>query len=282
MNPSPATLATEHVRIALAERGYDIAIGAGLIDNASAWQGLPKAAAALIVTNDTVAPLYLATLQKSLEPHYPRLLVCTLPDGESHKTWESLNQIFDVLLANACDRHTVLLALGGGVIGDMTGFAAACYMRGVPFVQVPTTLLAQVDACIGGKTGIDTRQGKNLVGSFHQPRLVLEDIAVLDTLGVQRAHVMGLSMGGMIVQTMAIQHRDRLLTMTSVMSTTGEPEYRQSSPRAWDLLTAPGATNREEYVQQWINGLREWGSPEFADEARWRADAERAFDEDAS
>ena len=108
--------------------------------------------------------------------------------------------------------------------------------------------------------------------------MAADGIAVLDALGVQRAHVMGLSMGGMIVQTMAIQHRERLLTMTSVMSTTGEPEYRQSSPRAWELLTAPGATNREEYVQQWINGLREWGSPEFADEGRWRADAERAFD----
>ena len=98
--------------------------------------------------------------------------------------------------------------------------------------------------------------------------MAADGIAVLDTLGVQRAHVMGLSMGGMIVQTMAIQHRERLLTMTSVMSTTGEPEYRQSSPRAWELLTAPGATNREEYVQQWINGLREWGSPEFADEGQ--------------
>lgn len=108
--------------------------------------------------------------------------------------------------------------------------------------------------------------------------MAADGMAVLDALGVQRAHVMGLSMGGMIVQTMAIEHRERLLTMTSVMSTTGEPEYRQSSPRAWELLTAPGATNREEYVQQWINGLREWGSPEFADEARWRADAERAFD----
>ncbi|MEN9644937.1 MAG: hypothetical protein RL238_1606 [Actinomycetota bacterium] len=108
--------------------------------------------------------------------------------------------------------------------------------------------------------------------------MAADGMAVLDALGVERAHVMGLSMGGMIVQTMAIEHRDRLLSMTSVMSNTGEDEFRQSTPRAWELLTAPGATNREEYVQHAIAGLHEWGSPEFADEARWRADAERAFD----
>jgi len=108
--------------------------------------------------------------------------------------------------------------------------------------------------------------------------MAADGMAVLDALGVERAHVMGLSMGGMIVQTMAIEHPHRLLSMTSVMSNTGEVEYRQSTPRAWELLTAPGATNRDEYVQQWIDGLHEWGSPEFADETRWRADAERAFD----
>lgn len=108
--------------------------------------------------------------------------------------------------------------------------------------------------------------------------MAADGMAVLDEIGVQQAHVMGLSMGGMIVQTMAIEHRHRLLTMTSVMSTTGEADYRQSSPRAWELLTAPGATSRDEYVQQWIDGLREWGSPEYADEERWRSDAELAFD----
>lgn len=108
--------------------------------------------------------------------------------------------------------------------------------------------------------------------------MAADGIAVLDALGVEKAHVMGLSMGGMIVQQMAIDHRDRLLTMTSVMSTSGEPEYRRSSPRAFELLTAPGATSREEYVQQWIDGLEEWGSPEFADPVRWRAEAERAYD----
>ncbi len=108
--------------------------------------------------------------------------------------------------------------------------------------------------------------------------MAADGMAVLDALGVQQAHVMGLSMGGMIVQTMAIEHPNRLLTLTSVMSNTGEDEFRQSTPRAWQLLTAPGATNRAEYVQQWIDGLHEWGSPEFADEARWTADAEAAFD----
>lgn len=108
--------------------------------------------------------------------------------------------------------------------------------------------------------------------------MAADGMAVLDALGVQRAHVMGLSMGGMIVQNMAILHPERLLSMTSVMSSTGEPEYRKSTPRAAELLTAPPATDREGYVQQWIDGLHEWGSPEFADEGRWRADAERAFD----
>ena len=177
MNPS-----TAQVHIDLGERSYDIAIGAGLLDNASAWQGLPKAGAALIVTNDTVAPLYLARLQHSLASHYPVIHVCSLPDGESFKTWDSLNQIFDVLLGKACDRKTVLFALGGGVIGDITGFAAACYMRGVPFVQVPTTLLAQVDSSVGGKTAINHPIGKNMIGAFYQPERVVCDLSTLQTL----------------------------------------------------------------------------------------------------
>ncbi len=177
MNPS-----TAQVHIDLGERSYDISIGAGLLDNASAWQGLPKAGAALIVTNDTVAPLYLARLQHSLASHYPVIHVCSLPDGESYKTWDSLNQIFDVLLGKACDRKTVLFALGGGVIGDITGFAAACYMRGVPFVQVPTTLLAQVDSSVGGKTAINHPIGKNMIGAFYQPERVVCDLSTLQTL----------------------------------------------------------------------------------------------------
>jgi len=170
------------VQIDLGERSYDIRIATGLMAQDDAWQSLPKASAALIVTNDTVAPLYLAKLQAALKPHYAKLHVCSLPDGEAYKTWESLQLIFDVLLGQACDRKTVLFALGGGVIGDITGFAAACYMRGVPFVQVPTTLLAQVDSSVGGKTAINHPIGKNMIGAFYQPERVLCDLSALNTL----------------------------------------------------------------------------------------------------
>jgi 3-dehydroquinate synthase len=117
-----------------------------------------------------------------LQAHYPRVIEVVLPDGEAHKDWPTLQQIFDALLANGCDRKTVLFALGGGVVGDMTGFAAASYMRGVPFVQVPTTLLAQVDSSVGGKTAINHPLGKNMIGAFYQPRRVLCDLDVLKTL----------------------------------------------------------------------------------------------------
>ncbi|MED5622202.1 3-dehydroquinate synthase [Ideonella sp. BN130291] len=170
------------VPIDLGDRRYDILIGSALLDAASTWQSLPPAGAAAIVTNTTVAPLYAERLQAALRPRYQRQLVITLPDGESHKDWASLNQIFDRLLAEACDRKTVLFALGGGVVGDMTGFAAACYMRGVPFVQVPTTLLAQVDSSVGGKTAINHPRGKNMIGAFYQPLRVVCDLDVLDTL----------------------------------------------------------------------------------------------------
>lgn len=172
----------KQVHIDLGERSYDIRIGAGLLDKPDTWAQLPKAAAALIVTNDTVAPLYLARLQAALQPHYAKVHVCTLPDGEAYKTWESLQLIFDELLGQACDRKTVLFALGGGVVGDITGFAAACYMRGVPFVQVPTTLLAQVDSSVGGKTAINHPMGKNMVGAFYQPERVVCDLSTLSTL----------------------------------------------------------------------------------------------------
>jgi 3-dehydroquinate synthase len=170
------------VPIELAERRYDILIGRGLWSCAAAWQGLPKAATAAIVTNETVAPLYAQTLRQAIAPHYRDVITVVLPDGEAHKDWPSLNRIFDALLSHGCDRKTVLFALGGGVVGDMAGFAAACYMRGVPFVQVPTTLLAQVDSSVGGKTAVNHPQGKNMIGAFHQPARVLCDLDVLDTL----------------------------------------------------------------------------------------------------
>ena len=172
----------QSVQIALDERSYSIDIGAGLLAQASAWQGLPKAHAALIVTNTTVDPLYGAQLAAALAPIYPQVHRVVLPDGEAFKTWESLNLIFDALLGHGCDRKTVLFALGGGVVGDMTGFAAASYMRGVPFVQVPTTLLAQVDSSVGGKTAINHPLGKNMIGAFYQPVRVLCDLDTLQTL----------------------------------------------------------------------------------------------------
>lgn len=170
------------VTIDLAERSYPILIGAGLLDDPATWAGLPRASTAVVVTNETVAPLYAARLRAALAPHYARVLEVVLPDGEVYKDWPTLNQIFDALLAQACDRQTVLFALGGGVIGDMTGFAAACYMRGVPFVQVPTTLLAQVDSSVGGKTAINHPLGKNMIGAFYQPVRVVCDLGTLATL----------------------------------------------------------------------------------------------------
>ena len=172
----------ETVHIHLGERSYPILIGAGLLSAPSTWADMPKGSSALIVTNTTVATLYAAAVQAALGPHFAQVHVLALPDGEAHKGWEALNQIFDVLLTQACDRRTVLVALGGGVVGDMTGFAAACYMRGVPFVQVPTTLLAQVDSSVGGKTAINHPLGKNMIGAFYQPVRVVCDLDTLQSL----------------------------------------------------------------------------------------------------
>ncbi len=183
-SPNPSLDAVQTVPIALddGQRAYDILIGSALLDAPSSWQGLPKAAAALIVSNETVAPLYQERVRAQLLAHYPRVDVVQLPDGERFKDWDSMNLIFDQLLASASDRKTVLFALGGGVIGDMTGFAAAIYMRGVPFVQVPTTLLAQVDSSVGGKTAINHPLGKNMIGAFYQPARVIADLDTLDSL----------------------------------------------------------------------------------------------------
>jgi 3-dehydroquinate synthase len=170
------------VTIDLGDRTYDIGIARGLLGKCAAWPPLPRAACAAIVTNPVVARLYAQPLRTALEAMYPRVIVIELPDGEAHKEWPTLNLIFDRLLAEGCDRKTVLFALGGGVIGDITGFAAATYMRGVPYVQVPTTLLAQVDSSVGGKTAINHPRGKNMVGAFYQPRAVLCDLAALDSL----------------------------------------------------------------------------------------------------
>ena len=170
------------ITISLAERSYPILIGKQLMADPATYANLPQAACALIVSNTTVAPLYAHRLTQALVPHYKKILLVTLPDGEAHKDWLTLQLIFDALLENGCDRKTVLFALGGGVVGDMTGFAAASYMRGVAFVQLPTSLLAQVDSSVGGKTGINHPRGKNMVGAFHQPLAVIADLDVLATL----------------------------------------------------------------------------------------------------
>lgn len=168
--------------VALSERSYDIRIGAGLVEQSSRLASHLSGDRVAIVSNETVAPLYLAMLVKQLRTEGVDATKIILPDGERFKNWETLNSIFDALLVSRCDRTTTIIALGGGVVGDLAGFAAATYQRGVPFIQVPTTLLAQVDSSVGGKTGINHPRGKNMIGAFWQPRLVLADTNTLTTL----------------------------------------------------------------------------------------------------
>jgi len=170
------------LNVELGDRSYPIEIGAGLLDDAALLARHIGGHKVAIVTNTTVAPLYLAKVAGHLRAAGRDVLEIVLPDGEEHKNWQSLNLVYDALLQNKCDRKTTLVALGGGVIGDLTGFAASSYMRGVPFVQIPTTLLAQVDSSVGGKTGINHPLGKNMIGAFYQPRAVIADTATLDTL----------------------------------------------------------------------------------------------------
>jgi 3-dehydroquinate synthase len=170
------------LQLDLDERSYPIHIGSGLLDQADLYKKHIKGTFTAVVTNETVAPLYADKVVKTLESIGQKVKLIVLPDGEAFKTWEVLQKIFDGLLENSADRKTTLLALGGGVIGDMTGFAAACYMRGIKFIQVPTTLLSQVDSSVGGKTGINHPLGKNMVGAFHQPQAVIADLDTLKTL----------------------------------------------------------------------------------------------------
>ena len=168
--------------VELGERAYPIHIGPGLLaraDLVSPHLSLPRV---IIVSNTTVAPLYLARFSDTLARAGIQTESVVLPDGEAYKNWETLSQIFDALLTRRAERKTTLVALGGGVIGDLAGFAAACYQRGMPFIQVPTTLLAQVDSSVGGKTGINHPLGKNMIGAFYQPQLVLADTDTLATL----------------------------------------------------------------------------------------------------
>jgi len=166
----------------LGDRSYSIHIGAGLLGQAELIVPHLAQKRVMIVTNTTVAPLYLAQLTATLEGAGVKVAQVVLPDGEAYKNWETLNLIFDALLTDRAERKTTLIALGGGVIGDMTGFAAASYQRGVPFIQIPTTLLSQVDSSVGGKTGINHPLGKNMIGAFYQPKVVLADTDTLKTL----------------------------------------------------------------------------------------------------
>ena len=170
------------LNVALGDRAYPIHIGAGLLSQVELILPHLKRKNVAIVTNTTVAPLYLEKLAKPLREAGVSVLEIILPDGEAYKNSETLSLIYDALLKNRCERSTTLIALGGGVIGDLTGYAAATYLRGVPFIQIPTTLLSQVDSSVGGKTGINHALGKNMIGAFYQPKLVLADIATLQTL----------------------------------------------------------------------------------------------------
>jgi len=162
------------------DRSYPIHIGAGLLERPELYRPYLGGGSAAIVTNDVVAPLYLSKLKQALQG--VRVIEILVADGEGAKDWPTLEKILDALLAARCGRDTLLVALGGGVVGDLAGFAAAVYQRGIPFLQVPTTLLAQVDSSVGGKTAINHARGKNMIGAFHQPRAVISDVATLDTL----------------------------------------------------------------------------------------------------
>ena len=169
------------INIQFDERSYPIYIGEGLISNYELISQHILGKKVAIITNETVADIYLKTLMDTVSPH-KELISIILPDGESHKSKDSLDSIYTQLLQNKADREITLIALGGGVIGDITGFAAATYMRGVDFIQIPTTLLSQVDSSVGGKTGINHPLGKNMIGAFYQPKCVISDMNVLKTL----------------------------------------------------------------------------------------------------
>jgi 3-dehydroquinate synthase len=168
------------LKVELGERSYPIHIGAGLLGQAPLLAPYIAGRQVAVVSNATVAPLYLERLCQSLGAY--RVVPVVLPDGEAFKNWETLQTVFDALLTARLDRRATLIALGGGVIGDLTGFAAACYQRGVDFIQIPTTLLSQVDSSVGGKTGINHPLGKNMVGAFYQPNAVLIDTDTLQSL----------------------------------------------------------------------------------------------------
>jgi 3-dehydroquinate synthase len=178
VNPRSAAV----VDVRLGERSYAIEVGSGLYAASPSYARLPRGSSAVIVSNETVAALYARPLASALVPLYPKVEIVVVRDGEEFKTWQTLQAIFDGLVDARADRSSTVFALGGGVVGDLAGFAAACYMRGIGYVQVPTTLLAQVDSSVGGKTAINHPSGKNLIGAFYQPLAVVADVDMLATL----------------------------------------------------------------------------------------------------
>ena len=168
--------------VPLGDRSYPIHVGAGILHQPELITAHLQQRKVAVVTNATVAPLYLEPLCRALESHAVRSVRIVLPDGEAYKNYETLHKILDALIEERCERKTAILALGGGVVGDLTGFAAAVYQRGVPYIQLPTTLLAQVDSAVGGKTAINHARGKNMIGAFYQPLAVLADTDTLNTL----------------------------------------------------------------------------------------------------
>ena len=176
----------KEMKVELGDKSYPIYIGNGLLRDAGLLRRHIKTKQVMVVTNTTVAPLYLDRIRQGLDEFQPA--TCVLPDGEEYKTLEVMNEIITRLLQARFSRNCCLLALGGGVIGDITGFAASCYQRGVHYIQAPTTLLAQVDSAVGGKTAVNHPLGKNMIGAFHQPLAVISDIAALDTLDDRQLH----------------------------------------------------------------------------------------------
>ncbi|NDA85375.1 MAG: 3-dehydroquinate synthase, partial [Burkholderiaceae bacterium] len=170
------------LNVSLGERSYPIYIGSGLLKQSELFKPWITGKSVFVVTNTTVGPLYSQSLIQTISNDAKSVHEIVLPDGESYKDWITLQKIFDALLTYGADRKSVLIALGGGVIGDMVGFAAASFMRGIRFIQVPTTLLAQVDSSVGGKTGINHPLGKNMIGAFHQPVAVIADLDTLKSL----------------------------------------------------------------------------------------------------
>lgn len=172
----------QEIRVELQERSYPVQVGVGLFRDNDALTGLVEGRMVAVVTDENVARVHGAALMQAVQPHAHGVIEIVVPAGETSKDWPQLNRIFDELLANRFDRRSIIVAVGGGVVGDLAGLAAALYQRGIDFIQVPTTLLAQVDSSVGGKTAINHPAGKNMVGAFHQPRLVIADLSTLTTL----------------------------------------------------------------------------------------------------